>query len=429
MQRRRRLPVVLIVVASLITFLAIFAVWANRQLLDTDNWTDTSTQLLEDDDVKEQLSIFLVDELYANVDVTARIEAVLPPRAASLAGPAAGGLKGAFEQGIESLLGRPRAQQLWEEANRRAHARFLQVVEDEGEFVSTEGGDVTLDLKSMLEASQEQTGVGGRLAERLPDDAAQLTVLRSDELELAQDVVKLMKTLAWVLLGLALGLYALAIFLARGWRREALRATGIGFAFAGATVLVIRSFAGGTLADELAGTDSVKPAIEATWSIGTSLLQEAAAATLAYGIVIFLAAWLAGPTGLALTFRRALAPYLRDPRYAYGGLAAIILFLLAWGPTPATRKPLGILFLIALLAAGVETLRRQTAREYPDATLTGRSLPGRGKRTAQGAAPEDDRLAELERLGKLRDSGVVDEAEFQREKAAILERTASAGPQ
>jgi hypothetical protein len=429
MQRRRRLPVVLIVVASLITFLAIFAVWANRQLLDTDNWTDTSAQLLEDDDIKEQLSIFLVDEFYANVDVAGRIEAVLPPRAAPLAGPAAGGLKGAFEQGIESLLARPRAQQLWEEANRRAHARFLQIVDgDDSDAVSTEGGDVTLDLKSMLEESQEQTGVGGRLAEKLPEDAAQLTVLHSDELELAQDVAKLMKTLAWVLLGLALGLYALAIFLARGWRREALRATGIGFAFAGATVLVIRSFAGGSLADALAGTDSVKPAIEATWSIGTSLLQEAAAATLAYGIVIFLAAWLAGPTGLAVAFRRALAPYLRDPRYAYGGLAAIVLFLLAWGPTPATRKPLGMLLLTALLVVGVETLRRQTAREYPDATITGLSLPGRGKRTAQGAAPDDDRLAELERLAKLRDSGVLDEAEFQREKAAILERTALAEP-
>jgi hypothetical protein len=252
-------------------------------------------------------------------------------------------------------------------------------------------------------------------------------VLRSDELGLAQDLVDLLKTLAWVLVGLALGLYALAIYLARGWRREALRATGIGFAFAGLTVLVVRSFAGDALTDALAKTDSVKPAIEATWSIGTSLLQEAAAATLAYGVVIVLAAWLAGPTGLAIACRRALAPYLRDPRYAYGGLAAIVLLLLAWGPTPATRKPLGALVLIALLAAGVEVLRRQTAREHPDASITGLSLPGRGRWT-RGAARGSGRLAELERLGKLRDSGVLDGAEFEREKAAILERAGPAAP-
>jgi hypothetical protein len=429
MPRRRRLPLVLIVVASLLAFLTIFALWANRQLLDTDNWTDTSTQLLEDDAVKEQLSIYLVGELYANVDVAARIQAVLPPRAAPLAGTVAGGLKGALEEGLERLLARPRAQQLWEEANRRAHTRLLQVVEDEGEFVSTEDGHVTLDLKSVLEASQEEVGVGGRIADRLPEDAAQLTVLKSDELGLAQDLVQLLKTLAWALLGLALGLYALAIFLARGWRREALRATGIGFAFAGATALVVRSFAGDALTEALAETDSVKPAIGATWTIGTSLLQEAAAATLAYGVVMFLAAWLAGPTGFAVASRRALAPYLRDPRYAYGGLAAIVLFLLAWGPTPATRKPLGALLLIALLAGGVEVLRRQTAREHPDATVSEsiQHLSERLKRTRR-AAPANGRLGELERLGKLHDSGVLDDAEFAREKAAILERTALAGP-
>jgi hypothetical protein len=44
--RRRVLPLTLITVGSVLALLAIFALWANRQLLDTDNWTDTSTQLL-----------------------------------------------------------------------------------------------------------------------------------------------------------------------------------------------------------------------------------------------------------------------------------------------------------------------------------------------------------------------------------------------
>ena len=36
----RRLALALIFVASLLAFLAIFAVWANRQLLNTDNWAE-----------------------------------------------------------------------------------------------------------------------------------------------------------------------------------------------------------------------------------------------------------------------------------------------------------------------------------------------------------------------------------------------------
>lgn len=85
--------------------------------------------------------------------------------------------------------------------------------------------------------------------------------------------------------------------------------------------------------------------------------------------MIVFVAWLAGPTRLATGIRHLKAPFLREPRYAWGGLAVIVLLLIAWGPTPATRSPLPMLFLIALLALGVEALRRQTAREFPDATI------------------------------------------------------------
>ncbi len=66
-----------------------------------------------------------------------------------------------------------------------------------------------------------------------------------------------------------------------------------------------------------------------------------------------------------------MAPYLREPRYAYGAFGLIAFVLIAWGPTPALRKPLSALILLALLAGGVELLRRQTAREHPDASLEG----------------------------------------------------------
>ena len=137
MRRRRTLPLILIVVASLLAFLATFGLWANRQVLDTENWTETSSELLEDKAIRCQISIFLVDQLYANVDVEDRVRSALPPRAEPLAGPAAGALRNLAERGATELLTRPRAQELWEQANRRAHGRFLQVVEGGGEVVST----------------------------------------------------------------------------------------------------------------------------------------------------------------------------------------------------------------------------------------------------------------------------------------------------
>jgi hypothetical protein len=368
-KRRRRLPLALITVATLIAFLAVFAVWANRQLLDTDNWTETSSQLLENDAIRGQVSLFLVDELYKNVDIKGQIQQALPPRAAPLAGPAAGGLRELAERGTNRLLERPRIQTRWEQANRRAHRELINVIEGGGDVVSTHGGNVVLDLKALLGATQDRVGVGGRAANKLPADAAQIQILKSDQLGLAQDLVKFFESLVAVLVILTFALYALAIYLARGWRREALRACGVGFAVAGAGALVLRNLAGGVVVDSLATTDGVRPAVEATWSISTRLLEEAAGAMLAYGIVIVLAAWVAGPTASAVATRRALAPYLREPRFAYGGLTVIVLLLLAWGPTPSLRRVVPALLLIALLTAGVEVLRRQTAREHPDASI------------------------------------------------------------
>ena len=432
MSRRRGIPIALITLATLLSVVAIFAVWANRQLLNTDNWTDTSTQLLENDAVREQVSINLVDELYANVHVEQNIQDVLPKKAAPLAAPAANQLKTLAVKGVDELLTRPKAQKLWEEANRRAHRRFLQIVEGGDGSVSTENGEVTLDLTALLNSTQ--SGAGQKVASKLPPKARQIVILKSDELNTAQNAVKALKGAAVFLVAAALALYALAIGIAKGWRREALRATGVGLAFAGLLALLIRTLAGHAVVNALADTESVKPAVQATWSIGTSLLQQAASATLFYGIVIFLAAWIAGPTKLAVACRRLKAPWIREPLYAYGGFAIVVLALLAWAPTPALRSFWTALFLVVLLGIGFELLRRQTAREFPDANIEDATegirewfagvlanlSARRHSHSAQAAGGSSARLNELEHLGKLKDSGVLSAAEFKREKAKLL---------
>jgi hypothetical protein len=430
MNRRRAVPIALISIGTLVAVLAVFAIWANRQLLNTDNWTNTSTELLQNSAIREQISIDLVDQLYANVPVEENIAAVLPPKAAPLAPPLAGQLKTLAVRGVDELLQRPRAQKLWEEANRRAHRRFLQIVEDKGTIVSTGNGEVTLDLKELLGATQSNAGVGGRIQSKLPASATQIVILKSDELNTVQNAIKILKSAALFLVIGALLLYAIAIAVAKGWRREALRATGIGLAFAGALVLLVRSLAGDAVVSALADTESVKPAVEATWSIGTSLLDEAATATLFYGIVIFLAAWIAGPTKFAAACRRALAPWVREPAYAYGGFTIAVLALLAWGPTPALRSFWTALLLVILLAVGFEILRRQIVREHPQANIedatesirkwfSGAFASGGGRVGAGDGSSA--RLDELDRLNRLKDSGALTRAEFNREKAKLLE--------
>ena len=166
---------------------------------------------------------------------------------------------------------------------------------------------------------------------------------------------------------LALLLYGLAIYLAGPRRRQALRSAGLGFVAAGVLVLIVRGIAGGAVVDALVANEAAKPAAEAVWSIGTSLLVTVAVSAIAFGLLVFLGAWLAGPTRWATRIRREAAPYVRDqPAAAAAAAVAVWIALIAWAPVAAFRKPLGILLFALLFAAGAELLRRQTLREFPD---------------------------------------------------------------
>jgi len=423
---RRTLVTALIVLGVVIGIIAIHAVWANRQALETETWTETSSELLEDKDIQEAVAGFLVDELYANVDVEAELAERLPPQAAILAGPAAGGIRQLADRVALVALERPRVQALWEDANRIAHERLLAVIEDESDVLLLEGDTATLDLKALLEQISDQVGIGEKLVGKLPDGAAQITILRSDQIGLAQDGVRILRGLALVLTLVALGLFALAIYLARGWRRVAARRVGIGFILIGFIALVARSLGGNVLVDALAKTAAAEPAINSTWEIGTSLLRASALSMIAYGVLIILGTWLAGPGSLARELRRGLTPYLRQRTIAYAGILVIILLVLWWNPTPGTSRVLPMLALIAILVAGVEALRGQAIRDFPDAqrgevraAIRGAIASRRGK-DEEDATPDQKRLSELERLAELRQAGVLSDEELAREKTRIL---------
>jgi hypothetical protein len=434
---RRALPLVLVVVAAILALLSVFAIWAKRQLLETDTWVETSTELLADEEIQEALSAFLVNALYSNVDVQGELEAQLPPPVKPLAGPIAGGVRQLAGEVSLRALQSSQIQGLWESANRAAHAQFLAIVNDESDAVSTTGGAVTLDLTQILTQVIDRLGLPSSLAEKIPPDAAQIEVLKSDELETAQNAVSLLETLAWALFAIALVLWAFAIYLAGARRRETLRAVGIAFVLVGALVLVLHRAAGNAVVESLSDAAANDAAIDNVWTIGTSQLTEIANATVLYGIFFIIAAWLAGPTRLATAIREAVAPWYREARYAYGAAAVFLILLFWWDPTEGTHRLVPSIVLIVLVIIGTEALRRQVAREFPDrvtpgsargiaATIAARMREGREQLRAPGAAPAapatagDERVEALERLAKLRESGVLTDDELAAEKQRIL---------
>ena len=161
------------------------------------------------------------------------------------------------------------------------------------------------------------------------------------------------------------GLYAIAIFLARGFRRATLRNVGVALAVVGVLLLVVRHVAENMILDTLAGGGN-HPAGHNIWLIATSLLSDLAWASIGYGLVVIVGAILAGPTRPAVWVRRTLAPAFREHvGLVYVAVGVRYLLLLLWAPTRAQTQWIPALVLFALLLFGVEVFRRETIKEFP----------------------------------------------------------------
>ncbi len=447
---RRRTVKALVVLGSVLVFLSVFAIWIERQALNTNDWVDTSGRLIQNEEIRAAVGEYLVEQLYDNVDVEKELEGILPGETKELAGPVSGGLRQVAGSGAEEVLKTSAAQELWKDANRAAHEQLLAVLENKKEAVSTANGEVTLNLGSLVTNLAEQVGIGVQLAEKLPPDAGQVTILRSDQLKTAQDIVVGIKGLALVLSLLTLLSFGLAIYLSRDGRWVTVLLCGVGLVAAGFAAIVFRQVAGGIVVDQLVKEESVKSAAEAAWSISTSLMVSIATTLIVFGFLFGIAGWLGSPTGSARSTRRFMAPALRDyPVYVYTGWVLVVCIYFLSSSIQNLRSFLTTLIAAGFVAVGIHELRKQSNEEFPDvqfadyfggakarvadavksANIGDRASklrlpemrkPAAGRPSESAGDEEDNRLRRLERLAELRDKGVLSEEEFAAEKARML---------
>src|SRR5262245_16775470 len=133
----------LVVVASILLLLSSLTIWVKRQALDTDAWTNASGEMLANDEIRQQLSVYLVDTLFSSADATAKIQEALPANRQGLAPVISGALQNVAIQATERILETPQAQALWEDANRRAHQNLIAVLNgDDVRNFQTANGEV-----------------------------------------------------------------------------------------------------------------------------------------------------------------------------------------------------------------------------------------------------------------------------------------------
>jgi hypothetical protein len=363
---------------------------------------------------------------------------------------AAAGARDLIDKAAIAALGQPAIESILSDATNLAHSEIVTILDGGGQTISTQNGQVTLDLGAALQRISQRVGLPASISQKLPPDSAVVPIVQSKELEKIQNLAKALKAVAVISTILAILFFVLAVWLASGRRGRVLMEVGGGLVIAGLAVIIIRDSAGSEIVNSLVTDTSIKPAATSAWNITSSLLGDLAVQSIVLGVVFAIAGFIGSQAKAAVSFRRWLAPMFNErPEIAFLTTGILLLLFLLWGPIPAARNWWAILIFIGLTILGTWALWKQSSGESPEARFDGDGLKARFsgagaaiagagrsvKEKASSAASdvkarteadktvraEDKKMDKLERLVALRDGGALSEDEFEAEKKKLLD--------
>jgi len=302
---RRALVAVLVVLSCILAPLSVVAVWTRNQLLETERYVENVTPLASDPAILDAAALNATAALFDNVDVEQEIRDALPRRSRQLASPLTALIRQFTERAAREALGSDAFRTIWEKANEVAHTQVENALTGGGDVVSTKDGKIILDLSQVLVQVRELLNERGiTVFDSIPLDELVLRfeLFDASGLETAQEVVKVLDTLAFVLPILFAGFLALAIWLSPNRRRTIIR-WGIGAAIASGITALIALFGRGIYLDSASGPGLPREALAATWDTLLRFLRGGLRAMMALGLLVAFVAWILGPTRLAVKIR------------------------------------------------------------------------------------------------------------------------------
>ena len=194
----------------------------------------------------------MVDALYANVDVSGELEEQAADEPAGARRPDRRHLAQGSSTRRRRSCSPGRASRTRSSSSPRfSQQQFVKVLHGDTQALETSNGNVVLDLRPLVLKLGDRFGFVENLADKIPQDAAQVTILKSDDLKTAQNVTHWLEQIANFVWILAVACWVGAIWLARGRRRQEVRSLGIGLAVVGVLVLLARWAAGNYFVDNL----------------------------------------------------------------------------------------------------------------------------------------------------------------------------------
>jgi hypothetical protein len=147
---RRVAAAVFIMITAFALVASVVGVWAATTVLSTDRWVSTVAPLPKDPKIAAAVAEYSTTQLFEVLDVQQRIESVLPPRAAFVAGPIAGQLRTQTYNTVVKVMQSDQFQRIWVELNAQVHDRVLAVVEGRSQTVTAQQDRVQINLLPLI---------------------------------------------------------------------------------------------------------------------------------------------------------------------------------------------------------------------------------------------------------------------------------------
>lgn len=359
------MPTWLTGLATVLVIVSIFSTWVQVQALDTDKWVSLSDELLQEEEIQDALSAFVVDALYEELDLAGEIEGALPEDFEGLAGPLSAAFRGPATTAVGGLLASEQFRSAWLEANRVAHEALVNVLRDDtGPAFSASDGAVVLELGELIRVVGEKLGLSDSLLDRIPADAGQITIFESDALDDVQAAVRVLDFMSWFTFVVVVALYASAVYLAVGRRLRALRNVGLSLLGGGIAAWMLSAVATRLAIDAVVENPGRRAVADVTARIGTGLIREMSSSAVIYGLLVVGFVSLLGDHRWARAARSAIAPVFRASTGAIvAGAAGFVLFLIWWSPGRAFDRWVTAVVLVALVIGAIVALRRVITSE------------------------------------------------------------------
>ncbi|WP_230210313.1 hypothetical protein [Streptomyces kaniharaensis] len=309
--------VVLIVVASVLSMLAVLSTWIADTVTDTDRFVATMGPLASNPDVQKAVSSRITNVVVQQIDVPSLVnqlsqvatQAGVPPQAASLigslSGPIGSGLTSLIGTVVNKVVASDAFATVWTNGLRAAHSSIEKALTGQGGgAIQLSNNEVMIDVGPAVDKIKTQLVESGfGLAAKIPEVHTSITVFASSDIAKIRTYFRLLEILGNWLPVIAVLIAAGGVYLAVN-RRRALIGTAIGVAVAmlvlGIAVAVFRSF----FLDHLPSTAS-PGAAGAVYDALVHYLRKAVRSVGALAVLVALGAFFIGPSRVATTVRSA----------------------------------------------------------------------------------------------------------------------------